>query len=178
MLHLSNLQFFSAEIAGIISRIRALRNQIIRSTVTAAADTFSFRNRHPFFVAFPCIVRRTVTLRRLDKRTGRGFRRGAILVRVRPVGNCGFRLFRFWRPAGLLLLGGRFVRHRRLIGRSRRPIQYRRRRGALGALLSPLPVLPGIPESPDNHDKYNKFKKQSKHMDSPQYKMNRKLSIF
>ena len=70
MLHLSNLQFFSAEIAGIISGIRAFWKQIVRGAVAAAAAFFPFRNRHPFFIALPCIVGRAITLGGLDEGAG------------------------------------------------------------------------------------------------------------
>ena len=63
------LQLFSAEIAGIVFRIRMFRDQIVGSAVTTVADLFSIRNRHPFLIPFTGIAGGAVRLCGLDEST-------------------------------------------------------------------------------------------------------------
>ena len=167
MLHLSNLQFFSAEIAGIISGICALWNQIIRCAVAAAADFFALGNRHPFFIPLACIMRGPVTPGGFNKGTGGGFCVGSFFSWIWPVRNSCFCFLRTGRPTGFLFLCSRLVWHWRLIRRRRRSASYRGRCGSLGSLLFSLSVFLRIQNSAENHNKYNNFKNETKHKYSP-----------
>ena len=173
LLHLLDLQFLPAEIAGVIAGIRALGNQIIRGTVAAAADLLSFRNRHPFLVTLACVVGHPVGTAGFHKGTSGGFRRGGSLLRLRTVGHSRFCLFSSGLPAVLLFFRSRFIGHRRLVGAGGRLIWHRRP----GTLL-PLCVLFRRSKCANNYDKYNNFKNKTKHCKTPRYKSDRTESIF
>lgn len=173
LLHLLDLQFLPTEIAGVIAGIRALGNQIICGAVAAAADFFPFRNRHPFLVTLACVVGRPVGTAGFYKGTGRGFRRGGSLLRLRTVGHSRFCLFSSGLPAVLLLFRSRFIGHRRLVRTGGRLI-WRRWPGT----LFPLCVLFRCNKCANNYDKYNNFKNKTKHCKTPRYKSDRTESIF